>query len=97
MTVEHIVLLEFQEDADPAAIEAAVAGIHKLKGAVPGVLEVKTGKNFTDRAGAITHAAIVTLEDKAALEGYGPHPAHQEVAGALRAIAKSLMAVDFER
>ena len=28
-------------------------------------------QNFTDRAGNITHAAIVTLADKQALAGYG--------------------------
>lgn len=59
-------------------------------------LEVKSGKNFTDRAGSFSYAIIVTLQDKDTLSGYGPHPAHQEVTKTLGGLTENLIAVDFE-
>ena len=96
MAVQHIVLLELKDGVSDADIDQALNAVAGLNGKVPGVLGVKAGKNFTDRAGNISHAAIVTLEDRDALAGYGPHPAHQEVAKILGGLTQNLMVVDFE-
>ncbi len=96
MSVEHIVLLEPNDGVSDEQMAEALAAAAGLKDKVPGVLAVKFGKNFTDRAGNITHAANVTLADKQALAGYGPHPAHQAVAKILGGLAKNLMVVDFQ-
>ena len=41
---------------------------------------ISFGPTFThDRSQGFTHALVVDLVDKAALESYGPHPAHQAV------------------
>lgn len=96
MTVEHIVLIETNEGVTDAQMDEVMNGIRGLKGKIPGVLEVKIGDNFTDRAPGITHAAVVTLTDKEALAGYGPHPAHQELLKILMPAAKSLTVADIE-
>jgi Stress responsive A/B Barrel Domain len=59
-------------------------------------MDVKAGSNFTDRAPNITHGTLVTLKDKQALAGYGPHPNRVEVLGMLKPHLKSIMAVDVE-
>ena len=94
MPVEHQVWIKFHDHVDAARREHHLAGLRSLTAKVPGILELKVGQNFTDRAKGFTHGLSVTLEDKAALEVYGPHPEHQKVAGALKEDAE-LMALDF--
>jgi len=62
---------------------------------VPGIISLRLGKNFTDRAKGFTHGLVVTLENKAALPIYADHPEHMAVATELRKDAE-VMAMDFE-
>ena len=96
MTVEHIVLIEPNEGVTETQMQEIMDGIRGLKGKIPGVLEVKIGGNFTDRAPGVTHAAVVTLSDKEALAGYGPHPAHKDVLDILLPATKNLTVADIE-
>ena len=96
MTVKHIVLLEPKVGVSDAQIQDALDKAAALTGAVPGVLEITSGKNFTDRAGNIAWAIIVDLDSKESLAGYGPHPVHQEVAKLLGSLMENLMVVDYE-
>ena len=95
MPIQHIVLLEKKETATAKQLNSFLGAAKRLKDKVPGILEVKLGENFTDRA-PHSHAIIVTMADKDALAGYGPHPAHQEVATMLRQVAKDWVIVDIE-
>lgn len=96
MSIQHIVLLELNDGVSDETAQGALTAIAGLKDKVPGILDIKTGKNFTDRAGNISHGAVVTLKDKDALAGYGPHPAHQEVVATLKQHVKNITVVDFE-
>lgn len=95
MAVEHMVWIRFHEGVAAGRIAEHLAGLAGLKGKVPGVIDVKVGENFTDRADGCTHGLLVTLEDRAALEAYGPHPEHAKVAGPLKEDA-DLLAMDIE-
>ena len=95
MAIEHIVLVEKKDNATEEEMSAFIEAVGKLKGKIPGILEVKSGRNFTERS-PHTHAVIVTMVDKNALAGYGPHPDHQEVANQLREVAKEWVIVDIE-
>ncbi len=96
MAVKHIVLFELHDSVTEADAEGMFGTIQQLLVNIPGVIDVSVGKNFTDRAPNVTHGAVVTLESKQALEGYGPHPNHVEVQGILKPNVKSVSAVDFE-
>lgn len=96
MTVEHLVLIETNDGVTDAEVQEVMAGIIALKDKIPGVLEVKIGKNFSDRAPHISHAAVITLTDKDALAAYGPHPAHQDLLKILMPIAKNLTIADID-
>lgn len=96
MTVHHMVLLDLDaglSDVQATEMFGKIAGLLKQ---VPGVVDVKSGKNFTTRAPNVTHAVIVTLKDKQALAGYGPHPKHVEVQGILKPHLKNISVVDIE-
>ena len=95
MPIEHIVLLEKKETATEEQLNSFLRAAKKLKDKVPGILDVKHGENFTDRA-PYSHALIVTMADRDTLAGYGPHPAHQEVATMLKEVAKDWVIVDIE-
>lgn len=95
MTIHHLVLLELNELS--AALEAEVfVRLDGLLRQIPGVIDVKTGRNFSDRTPNISRALVVTMKDKQSLAGYGPHPKHVEGQGILKPYVKSLSVVDFE-
>lgn len=95
--VEHIVLLKWKEDAAPDKIEAAIAGLKTLKEVVPGILDLTCGENFSPRSQGYETALVVRFVDRAALEIYGPHPAHQAVVQSLiNPIRLDTIAVDYE-
>jgi len=73
MTVVHVVLLSFKADASADAIAACLRELRGLA-AMPGVLQLSCGKNFTSRGREFTHALTVHLADKAALDAYAVHP-----------------------
>ena len=93
MTVQHIVLVEFNDGVAEDAKMAALQSVHALQGKIEGVT---SGKDFSGPAGDGTHSVIVTMRDKRVLAEYGPHPAHKEVQAILGPIVKTLWVVDFE-
>ena len=96
MTVQHIVLVEFNDGVAEDAKMAALQSVHALQGKIDGIDGVTSGKDFSGRAGDFTHSVIVTMRDKSVLAEYGPHPAHKKVQAILGPIVKTLWVVDFE-
>ena len=96
MTVEHILMIETNEGVSDEDMQEVLDGIVALKDQIPGVLDVKIGKNFTDRAPHITYSGVVTLADKEALAGYGPHTANKELLKILMPTVKNITIADIE-
>jgi Stress responsive A/B Barrel Domain len=96
MPVNHQVWIKFRSEASAEQIDAVLADLRALRGKVPGILDMNVGRNFTDRANGYQYGLMVILQDKASLEAYGPHPEHAKVAVKIRAIAESVMALDYE-
>ena len=71
MAFEHIVLIEKKESATEEKLNSFLEAAEQLKDKVPGILDVKSGENFTDRT-PHSHALIVTMADKDALAGSAP-------------------------
>ncbi len=96
MAVEHMVWFQFKPGIPTERQQEHAQALRGMQGKIPGVLAIKVGFNFTDRAEGCELGLIVTLEDRGALEGYGPHPEHQKVAKPLSADCQRIMAMDFE-
>jgi hypothetical protein len=95
--VEHIVLFRWKEEASQEARDSAVAELRKLKGKIPGIVDLSCGANFSDRAKGYTHGLVVRFKDHAALEAYGPHPEHQCVVQIfITPIRADILALDYE-
>lgn len=96
MTVQHLVLVEWKDEASDDTIQEFMNAVAAFPGKIDGVESVQWGRNFTDRAGNYTHAAIVTLRDKDALAAYGPHPEHQAALAIAGPVLQSILVADFE-
>ena len=95
--VEHIVLFWWTAEASQEAMDSAVTELRKLKGKIPGIVDLSCGANFSDRAKGYTHGLVVRFTDRSALAGYGPHPEHQRVVqNFINPIRAETLALDYE-
>lgn len=78
--IEHIVLLKLKDGTPEESVARMIEGLKGLQSKVPGILAVSVGTNFSERSKGFTHGLVMRFEDKAALEAYLPHPAHEAVA-----------------
>lgn len=77
--IEHIVLLRWTENASQEAIDAVMVELRGLKDKIPGIADVSSGVNFSERGKGFTHGLVFHFKDRTSLEGYLPHPEHQRV------------------
>lgn len=77
--IEHIVVFKVKDGLTDAQKEDVLNSIRSLKDRVPGIVDLQVGENFSERSQGFTHALVVRFVDRAALDGYLPHPAHQDV------------------
>jgi hypothetical protein len=95
--VEHIVLFRWTAEASQEAMDSAVTELRKLKGKIPGIVDLSCGANFSDRAKGYTHGLVVRFADRSALEAYTPHPEHQRVLqNFISPIRADILALDYE-
>jgi len=91
----HVVLFKWREDSTTFDHHAACAALKDMSGKIPGVLDVRVGKNVTSRSDH-THCLLVVLESEADLAVYDAHPVHQAVvAEHIAPIRGTVNAVDF--
>lgn len=77
--IEPIVVFKVKDGLTDAQKEDMLSAIRSLKDRVPGIVDLQVGENFSERAQGFTHALVVRFADRAALDAYLPHPAHQDV------------------
>jgi hypothetical protein len=99
MTIRHVVAWKLaSEDAAERGAQAAEVArrLNALDGVVPQLLNISAGANvvYPDANWDVT--LVADFADVAALEAYQVHPAHEEVAGYIRSVVASRVAVDFE-
>lgn len=94
--IEHIVLFRWTPEADPNAIAQVMEGLRSLRDQIPGIEDLACGEDFSGRAQGYTHGLVVRFETRAALDAYGPHPAHQHVVKTyINPIRGDILAFDF--
>ncbi|TCP30030.1 stress responsive alpha/beta barrel protein [Scopulibacillus darangshiensis] len=94
--IEHIVLFKFNDAATNEQKEEGMKRLRQLKSVLPGILDIQTNHNFSDRNKGYDMGLTVRFESKEALENYGPSPEHQAVVSYLDEIGViDKLAVDF--
>ena len=95
--VHHIVLLKLKPDVsrDDPRVREGLAFLIALRGQIDGIDRWEHGWNFTQRPIAYDFGLYSSFVSRAALEAYGPHPAHQAAVGKLRELFDWVLC-DFE-
>lgn len=94
--IEHLVLFKWKEGVSEETIEELMCQLRALPRQIEGLLELNCGRDISGRAKGYTHALRARFADRAALERYGPHPAHQEVVqNLILPNAADILAFDF--
>jgi hypothetical protein len=95
--IDHIVLVKFEESTSREQLEEVVTRFKALQGKLAGIADIQAGISFTGKHQGYQLALTVRFENRAALENYGPHPLHQEVAAYIREIGRvDSIVVDIE-
>ena len=96
--VEHLVLFKVRAGVSEKAVQAMENALLGLKDAIPGILEITVGANFSERSQGFTHGLLVRFVDRSALDVYVPHPAHEAARNDfILPIVDDVLVVDYER
>lgn len=95
--IEHIVLFKLKDTASEEQVEAMLSALAGLRSAVPGIVDLSVGKNFSERGQGFGIGLVVRFENREALDAYIPHPAHRGcVDQFVKPIAAELIVADYE-
>ena len=94
--VDHLVLLAVREDASSEEVEDLLSSIRDLKGAVPNVLDLSVGENFSERGDRYTHGLFVRFQTADDLRAYIEHPEHKKVVEKLEKTTTGRLVVDYD-
>lgn len=95
--IEHIVLIKFSPKTTEEQKQELIKRTLALKNIIPGIVDIQQGINFSNRSQGYEVGLTVRFKDRASLENYGPHPAHQEIVSYLKGIGlEDSIIVDFE-
>ena len=92
----HIALYAWKQESTTEAIDRAIAEVRALKKKVPGLIDVRCGKNYSKWNEGYTHAFVVLAKDQKALDDYRNHPDHVKVAGIIDKMESKSIGIDFE-
>jgi hypothetical protein len=76
-SVFHVFAFQWKPDATEEQKGRARRDIAAFQGQIPGLLETHVGPNISPRGKGYTFGGIMRFKDKAALDAYVQHPAHQ--------------------
>jgi hypothetical protein len=66
-----------------------------MQGEIPGLLNTWVGENISSHSQGYELGGVMQFTDRAALDAYGSHPAHQKVLTYLRPLIEAIE-IDFE-
>ena len=99
----HVVLFRPKPHLTPADADALVAAIERAARDIPAVRRFEVGRQTAAPPAYVTGAppdlpfvAMVWLDDRAGLDAYLAHPAHQTLGAAFNAALGAAIVFDFE-
>lgn len=94
--IEHLVLFQMKATATTADEDKLLAAVGGLT-AIPGVVELSCGRNFSDRGRGHALALRVLLRTREDLQVYQDHPLHQAaLRDAIRPVIDGVTVADYE-
>ena len=91
----HIVCWKYKAETTPEQRAEHLAKLRALVGVIPEIETFNVGSDILHLERSFDTGLTSTFADRAALEAYTIHPAHQEVANLGKQIAERVVSVDF--
>jgi hypothetical protein len=93
----HAVLFKFKDDATATQVQEVEAAFHALPSKISTITGYEWGKNVSpeNKNDGFTHMFFVSFADKAGVEAYIPHQAHQDFVKILRPILDKVLVFDY--
>jgi antibiotic biosynthesis monooxygenase (ABM) superfamily enzyme len=76
-SVFHVFAFQWKQGTSEAQKERAAKEIAAFQGVIPGLLQTHVGPNLSPRGKGYSFGGVMQFKDKASLEAYVQHPAHQ--------------------
>jgi hypothetical protein len=76
-SVFHVFAFQWKTETTEAQKERAAKEISAFQGVIPGLLQTHVGPNLSPRGKGYTFGGVMQFKDKASLEAYVQHQAHQ--------------------
>ena len=93
----HVVFFKFKDSATPDQVQGIEKAFIELAGKIDTVKGFEWGTNVSPEGlnDGFTHCFFVTFADKAGLDVYLPHAAHQEFVGTLKPLLDKVCVLDY--
>ena len=91
----HIVCWKYKPEITEAERERHRSKLKNLPGVIPDILSFKVGADVLHLERSFDTGLVAAYPDRAALDAYTVHPAHQEVVALGKQIAEKVISVDF--
>lgn len=92
----HIVLFKFKAGTTAEQIQHLKDEILKQHGAIPGLLEISFGEDFTGRAKGYTHAEVALFRNRQALKEFNTSDYHQQlIVTHIKPILEDILVLDY--
>ncbi len=93
----HVVFFKFKDSATPEQVQSVEKAFMDLAKKVDTIKAFEWGTNVSPEGknDGFTHCFLVTFADKAGLDVYLPHPAHDEFKGKLKPYLDKVCVLDY--
>lgn len=91
----HIVCWKYKAETSEAEREEHVAKLRALPDVIPNIRSFSVGRDVLHLERSFDTGLVAIYPDRAALDFYTDHPAHQAVAAMGKQIAERVVSVDF--
>ena len=93
----HVVLFAFNEDVTKEQIKEVEVAFGNLPKKIDTIIDFEFGTNVSPENinDGLTHCFFVTFKDKAGLEVYLPHPAHEKFVALVKDKLAKVVVVDY--
>lgn len=91
----HIVCWKYKKETSPEARQDHARRLKNLAGVIPEIAGFDVGFDILGLERSFDLGLAAVFKDRAALDAYTEHPAHQEVARLGKRLAERVVSVDF--
>lgn len=91
----HIVCWKYKAETPPEAREEHIAKLKNLPNVIADIISFEVGADILRLERSFDTGLVAVYRDRAALDAYTVHPAHQAVANLGKQIAETVVSVDF--